>query len=109
MIICATLCTFAGILQASQLNVSSPYASNTTLLNAISATMLGATFYKPGSYNVPGSAIAAIMMTVMANGMTMAGANTYAKDAVLGIILLISVGIIAKMRKGGLPAVTFDK
>lgn len=104
-VLCGALCGLAGI-------VNSSIASNVTatmgadnLMNATAAIYLGATFWRPGVFNVPGTFIATILMVMISNGIVMMGASFFLRDIILGAILIISVGIIAIIRNEALPEV----
>jgi len=96
---------FAGIIQGSTLGSITPGMGDGNLLPAISAAMLGATFLRPGIPNIPGTVIGALLLAVISNGLTMIGASFFMKDIIQGIILLISVGIIATIKEGNLAGV----
>jgi len=96
------LTAFAGIVQGSMLGSISPLMGSANLLRAIATVMLGATFLTPGTPNIPGTFIAAILLAIVGNGLTMVGASYFMKDVVTGIILVVAVGVIAVMRKGKL-------
>jgi ribose/xylose/arabinose/galactoside ABC-type transport system permease subunit len=96
---------FGGIIQGSTLGSITPGMGDGNLLPAISATMLGATFLRAGIPNIPGTVIGALLLGVISNGLTMIGASFFMKDIIQGIILLISVGIIATMKGGKLAGV----
>lgn len=104
-IICSVLCGFCGFAQASMLKSVTPEMGGGNLLPAISTVMLGATFLRPGVFNILGTAIGALLLAIISNGLTMIGASFFMKDVIQGIILLCSVGVIALIRKGGLPSV----
>jgi len=96
---------FGGIIQGSMLGSITPGMGDGNLLPAIAAAMLGATFLKPGIPNIPGAVIGAILLAVIANGLTMVGASFFMKDVIQGVILLIAVGIIATVKEGTLPKI----
>jgi len=96
------LTALAGIVHGSMLGSISPLMGSANLLRAIATVMLGATFLTPGTPNIPGTFIAAILLAVVGNGLTMIGASYFMKDVVTGIILVVAVGIIAVMKKGKL-------
>lgn len=96
------LTALAGIVEGSMLGSISPLMGSANLLRAITTVMLGATFLTPGIPNMPGTFIAAILLAVVGNGLTMIGASYFMKDVVTGIILVVAVGVIAMMRKGKL-------
>lgn len=103
----ALLCGVAGIIQSSiSMNVSLS-AGSELLMPALCTTMLGATFLKPGKYNVPGTAVAAILMILIQNGVVSAGGSFYVKNLIQGAICIVAVGIVAMVRTEGLPKVSF--
>jgi ribose/xylose/arabinose/galactoside ABC-type transport system permease subunit len=95
-----------GIIQGSMLGSITPGMGMGNLLPAISTAMLGSTFIKPGIPNIPGTALGAILLAVIANGLTMIGASFFMKDIIQGLILLIAVGIIAIVREQPLSGVS---
>lgn len=103
--LCGVLCGIAGIVNSSIAGNVTATMGDDNLMNATAAIYLGATFWKPGVFNVPGTVIAAILMAVISNGIVMLGASFYMRDVILGAILIISVGIIAVIRKEALPEV----
>ena len=98
-LLCSVLCGFAGILQGSMVNSASVYMGEAMLTNGISCIMLGGTFLRPGTINVPGTIVAAILLSVIANGLTMVGASAFMKDLIQGAILLLAVGTIVIIKK----------
>ncbi len=98
-ILCSVLCGIAGIVQGSMINGCSAELGDVTLLNSLTVLMLGATFIKKGVFNVPGTILAAILITVLTNGFTMVGVPAFVKDLVQGTILIIAVSVVAILRK----------
>nr|WP_294530553.1 ABC transporter permease [uncultured Blautia sp.] len=98
-IICALLCGFAGILQASELNSANPYLGDNSMLNGLTAIMVGATFFHIGIYNIPGTVLASILVCMIENGMVMLGAPNFAKYLVKSAILLAAVTIVTVIKK----------
>lgn len=97
-ILCSVLCGFAGVIQGSMLNTATPFLGDLTLLNVLTMLMLGATFYRLGSFNVFGTIIGAILVNIINNGMVMIGATTWQKYAIQGLIMLIAVTVITLIR-----------
>lgn len=93
-VICALLCAIAGIMQTSMLNSATPYMGTDSLMNALTVLMLGATFIKPGVYNIPGTIMASFLLRVISFGMTMMSAPSFAFDLVQGGLLLFSVSLV---------------
>ena len=63
----------------SRINAKYSYTllGDLTLLNVLTMLMLGATFYRLGSFNVFGTIIGAILVNIINNGMVMIGATTW--------------------------------
>lgn len=97
-IISAVLCGLAGVINASQLNAASPYLGETTLVNLLTMLMLGATFYRIGVFNVPGTIVGALLVNIINNGMTLIGAATWQQYLVQGIIMLAAVTLVTLLR-----------
>ena len=98
---------FGGVVLASQSNSVVLTAGMELWPQVICVCMLSATFLTIGKYNVPGAAVAAVMMVVAQNGVVGLGGSFYMKDIIQGVIFVISVSIIALVRKEGLPKVSF--
>ena len=107
-LISSVFCGFAGMIAASYNNSVSLTMGSELMLPAIAATMLSATFLTLGKYNVPGVVIGTILMVVIQNGVIAAGYSMYVKDIVQGILLTVSVAIIAIIKGDGLPSVKLD-
>ena len=97
-ILCAMLCGFAGVINGSMLNSANPYMGDTALLSALTMLMLGATFYRIGMFNVPGTILGALLVNIINNGMTMLGAQTYQKYLVQGVVMLVAVTVVTLIR-----------
>ncbi len=104
-IMCSVVCGFAGILSASKTNNVMFTLGSGIMMDAMASAMLGATFLRPGRYNVQGTVVAALLTAIITNGITFCGYPDYIKDIINGIILIIAVGYIAMTRKEGLPSV----
>ena len=96
---CAGIVAFAGIVQVSQLNSADPYLGDSTIITCLSACMLGATFYRIGEFNVLGSALAALMLSEISNGITMLGVPLFWRNVIQGLMLLVSIGTVSYIRK----------
>lgn len=106
-LLCSALAALGGIMYASSLGQASPLLGNDLTLPTIAITMLCATFYQTGRYNVPGIIVASIIMIVVQNGVMGLGMEAWVKDIAVGLMLIIAVSFIAKTHKKGLPTVTF--
>ena len=93
-----------GIVNASQINAATPYLGTSTMVNLLTMLMLGATFYRIGVFNVPGTLVGALLVNVINNGMVLIGAKTWQQYVVQGAVMLAAVTIITilnvRARKG---------
>ncbi len=96
-IISAILCGLGGIINSSQLNAATPYMGDTTLVSLLTMLMLGATFYRSGVFNVPGTIVGALLVNIINNGMVLMGAKTWQQYVVQGAIMLFAVTVITIM------------
>ncbi len=104
-IICSLVCGFSGILACSRTSNVQGTLGSGIMMDAMASAMLGATFLRPGRYNIQGTVVAAILTAIISNGITFCAYPDYIQDIVNGIILIIAVGYIAMKRKEGLPSV----
>lgn len=104
-VMCSMVCGFAGILSASKTNNVMMTSGSGIMMDAMASAMLGATFLRPGRYNIQGTVVAALLMAIITNGIIFCGFPDYIKDIVNGLILIAAVGYIAMTRKEGLPSV----
>lgn len=98
-VLCSLLSAIAGIVMTSMLNSCSYNMGAGTMLQSITCLMLGAMFIKMGVFNVPGTLVAAFMMTILNYGLTMLGVVEYARDLVEGIILILAVSVVTIIRR----------
>lgn len=84
---------FAGVLQLAR--QGSAYASdgNSMLFPALAAVFLGATAITPGFFNVIGTIIGAIFVSLTVSGLTLSGASGWAANVFNGLALLAAVGL----------------
>ena len=78
-------------------------------MSAMAATMMGATFLRPGRDNIQGTVVAALLLTIISNGTVSIGAADFVDDLIQGFVILLAVGFISMTQKGGLPSVKFNK
>ena len=96
-VISSVLCGLAGVINSSQLNAATPYLGTTTLVSLLTMLMLGATFYRLGVFNVPGTIVGALLVNIINNGMVLIGATTWQQYIVQGGIMLLAVTVITIM------------
>lgn len=108
-LICALITGFCGIVLSSEVMTVSPTLGADILMSAMAATMMGATFLRPGHYNIQGTLVASLLLAIISNGTVSIGAADFVDDLIQGIVILLAVGFISMTQKGGLPSVRFNK
>lgn len=98
-VISAAFCGFAGIVQGSMLNSAGATMGSDTLFSALTSLMLGATVFKIGVFNVGGSLLSSLFVSILANGFIMLSMPTYMKDLVQGSILVFAVAFVIIIRR----------
>ena len=83
----------AGILQLSRTGGATADAGTSLLFPALAAVFLGATAVNPGFFNVFGTVIGVIFVSVSVSGLTVSGASNWASPVFNGIALLAAVGL----------------
>ena len=69
------------------------------MMDAFASALLGMTVLSVGRANHFGTFIGALMIGVINNGMTLAGAPYYTQDIVKGLIILLSVTMTSLQAK----------
>lgn len=89
--LCSLLCGISGIIQASVTNGGGPASGDSFQLQTILVCILGSTFIKKGITNIPGALVGSILVTMVANAITLIGASTFVQYASQALILLAGV------------------
>jgi len=100
-ILSAVFSAIAGVMLASLLNIGHPQAATGMMLDAYTACFLGAVTIKRGEFNILGTAIGVLFLSIIINGVTMIGAEFWVQSAVKGVVLISAValsGITGKFR-----------
>jgi ribose transport system permease protein len=87
-IVSGLLAGIAGVLQAGQLGSGNPSVGPSYLLPAFAAVFLGATSFRRGTFNVPGTVVASFTLAVGVNGLVAVGAPFYIEPIFTGGALL---------------------
>jgi ribose/xylose/arabinose/galactoside ABC-type transport system permease subunit len=88
-----TAAAFTGILLTSKLGAANPEGASGFMMDAFAAALLGETVLSVGRASPFGTFIGALMIGVLTNGMTLAGAPYYMQDITKGSIIILSVTI----------------
>ena len=89
----------AATVQGSLLDAAPPNIGELLALSAISAAVIGGTNLFGGYGSVPGTVGGALLMASIANGLSLAGVNTFYQMIATGIILVVAVSIDSITRK----------
>jgi fructose transport system permease protein len=76
-----------------------PNAFQTGNLDSITAVVIGGTSLFGGRGGVPGTILGALVMTVLANGLTQAGIDSLYQQVATGVLVITAVGIDRLVRR----------
>jgi simple sugar transport system permease protein len=94
-VVCSTFAGFVGVLEAvrSSSITPDPSASNSILLDAIAAAVIGGTLLAGGSGTIVGALFGALFLGVLEDGLAIKGVNANYLDFYLGLAILLAMGI----------------
>lgn len=92
-IVAGMIAGIAGVMQLARTGSAVASDGNTVLFPALAAVFLGATAIRPGFFNVVGTIIGAIFVSVSVSGLALSGASGWASNVFNGIALLAAVGL----------------
>ncbi|MDR1732676.1 MAG: ABC transporter permease [Synergistaceae bacterium] len=84
---------FTGVLLTSKLGSANPEGAAGFMMDAFASALLGMTVLSMGRANPFGTFVGALIIGVINNGMTLAGAPYYQQDITKGVIILFSVAL----------------
>lgn len=93
-VLCSMLCALAGVLQASMTKTSTITCGDTALMNGLAVMMIGATFMKPGVFNVAGTIVGALLVAMLNNGLVIVGLEQWIRDLISALILLAAIVMV---------------
>lgn len=83
----------AGVMQLARTGSGTASDGNSLLFPALAAVFLGATAIRPGFFNVIGTIIGAVFVSISVSGLTLSGASGWASNVFNGVALLAAVGL----------------
>ena len=89
----AALAAVAGLVLVARLGSAQPNGGSAFTLSAFAAAFLGATMFRPGFFNAPGTIVAILLIAVGINGLTLGGVPSYIEQIFTGGVLLVAVGL----------------
>lgn len=90
-IIMGILTSIAGLIITARLGSGQPSAGEGFEMDCITAAVVGGTSMSGGKGKIMGTFVGVILLTVLTNGMTLVGINTYWQQIFKGVIIVISV------------------
>jgi ribose transport system permease protein len=85
------MASFAALVAVARTNAADVSLGEEQLLPAIAAVCLGGTSLFGGVGGIAGTAVGALILALVLNGMNLLGLNTFWQAGVMGLIILISV------------------
>jgi ribose/xylose/arabinose/galactoside ABC-type transport system permease subunit len=89
----------AGLMAIARTNAADASLGEELLLPSIAAVALGGTSLMGGKGSIFGTAIGAIILSLIINGLNLLGVQTYWQAFVMGALILISVATDEIMRR----------
>lgn len=90
----------AGVLQiGAQGNADPQVGSINFILPALAAAFLGATTWKPGTYNVVGTLIALFFLSTVVSGLSLLGVAPWVTDVFNGAAVIVAITVSAQFRR----------
>lgn len=89
--IMGVLTSIAGLIITARLGSGQPSAGLNFEMDCITAAVVGGTSMSGGRGKVIGTIVGVLLLTVLTNGMTLVGMNTYWQQVLKGIIIVVSV------------------
>jgi len=93
------MAAIAGIIMASRLGSAQPNTGETYEMNVIAACIIGGTSTFGGRGTILGTTVGALLMSMLANSMTLMKVDVYYQKLVIGAVLVIAVIIDQYKRK----------
>ncbi|GAA4691064.1 ABC transporter permease [Phytohabitans rumicis] len=92
-VLAGTIAAVVGILQLARTGSATADSGTSLLFPALAAAFLGATAVRPGFFNVIGTLIGVLFVSVAVSGLTLAGAQAWVSPVFNGAALLAAVGL----------------
>ncbi|TWB46248.1 ribose transport system permease protein [Rhizobium sp. ERR 922] len=91
--ICGLLAGMCGVLLSAQLSTGNANIGNGLLFPAISAAVLGGTVLTGGRGGAVQSALGALLLEVLNNGLIQIGAGPYTRHIISGAVIVVAVAV----------------
>ena len=90
---------FTSFLYLARLPVANGLSGFQLEFQSLAATVVGGTTFHGGEGGVIQAAIGTLFLTFLLNGLILLGVGTFAREVVLGVILITAVTMSANKRK----------
>jgi ribose/xylose/arabinose/galactoside ABC-type transport system permease subunit len=90
-ILCAVLCSLAGILMDGRIGSAQVTAGDTLQMQPIAGAVLGGTSLMGGRGTVPGTVLGVLSMGILVNGLNLMGVGSDIQRVVTGLVLFGAV------------------
>lgn len=91
----SSIAGLAGVIQLSRMGSATAGDGGALLFAALAAVFLGATAINPGFFNVFGTIVGALFVSIAVSGLVLSGASGWAAPVFNGTALLLAVGFSA--------------
>ncbi len=91
--------SIAGLMLASRVASANPTQGAGLMLDAIAAVFLGMSLHRSGEPHVLATLVGVLMLGLLDNGLTQLSVDSYFREILVGVILLIAVGFSALSNK----------
>lgn len=98
-VIAGALAGFAGVILSAKLGSGNPTVGGSFLLPGFAAAFLGATAFRPGTFNVLGTIFAVFVIAVGIYGLNLLGLPFFVEYVFTGVVLVIAVAATRYLRK----------
>jgi ribose transport system permease protein len=92
-VVSSAISGFAGLVYLARQGSATAVDGGSLLFPALAAVFLGATAITPGFFNVVGTIVSAIFVSITVSGLTLMGASGWATNVFNGAALLVAVGL----------------
>lgn len=92
---------FAGVMLTSRLASAHPLSGGPFMLNSAAAVFIGATTFREGEPNIPGTVLGVFFLSVMGNGLNLLHVDSYIQQVLTGLIIVLAVLLSGLTNKGG--------
>lgn len=98
LLVSSLLAGATGIVLASNIGSGSPTVGEPYLLTSFAAVFLGATQFKEGRFNAPGTIVAVLLIGTGVTGLALVNAGSWVGSAFTGVVLICALAVTRRKR-----------